>query len=244
MMSFQIRCSSASWLVAADERPVPALTHAAGRGTGDGPGAAPRSTAGATVAATLTGGDHGLAGAARSGSWLRIRACSSTSSGVGSSPSSSASSALRLAEDAQRVGLAAAAVEGDHQPPGEALAQRVLVDRVLELGHRLAVAAEREQGVEPGLERLQAQLVPPHRRRARPVLVGDVGEHRTAPLGEPGLEVGEGGARVAGQIAAGGGDAVLEAGGVEQPAIDGEEVAGPSRRSSCGSPSARRSSET
>ena len=117
---------------------------------------------------TLTGGVHGLAGAARLGIVVEDRACSSTSAGVGSRPSSSASSVLVSAEDAQRVGLAAVAVQGDHQPPGEALAQRVLVDRALELADRLAVAAEGEQGVEAGLQRLQAQLVPAHGGRAAP----------------------------------------------------------------------------
>ena len=85
---------------------------------------------------------------------------------------------------AQRVGLAPAAVEGDHQAAGEPLAQRVLVGRALELADRLAVPAEGEEGVEAGLQRLQAQLVPAHGRRPGPLLVGDVGEHRTVPLGQ------------------------------------------------------------
>ena len=126
--------------------------------------------------------------------------------------------------DAQGVGLSPAAVEGHHQPTGEPLAQRVLVGRALELAHRLGVAAEREQRVEAGLQRLQPQLVPADGRRSGPLLVGHVGEHGTVPLRQARLEVDQRSLRIGGQRGAGGGDAVLEAGGVEPVPLDGQDV--------------------
>jgi hypothetical protein len=44
--------------------------------------------------------------------------------------------------DLERRRLAAAAVQGEHQLPPEALAQRLLRDEALELGDQLGVAAE------------------------------------------------------------------------------------------------------
>ena len=126
--------------------------------------------------------------------------------------------------DAQGVGLSPAAVEGHHQPTGEPLAQRVLVGRALELAHRLGVAAEREQRVEAGLQRLQPQLVPADGRRSGPLLVGHVGEHGTVPLRQARLEVDQRSLRIGGQRGTGGGDAVLEAGGVEPVPLDGQDV--------------------
>ena len=125
---------------------------------------------------------------------------------------------------AQRIGLAAAAVQGDHQAAGEPLAQRVLVGRALQLADRLAVAAEGEEGVEARLQGFQAQLVPAHRGRPGPLLVDDVGERRTVPLGQTRLDVEERRARVVVQRGAGLGDAVLEAGGVDDVAVDGQHV--------------------
>ncbi len=216
--------------LAADELAAAARIAGPGSGTGDGPGGAGPAAAWAACSAPSTaaaGGVHELAGAARSGSWLRIAVCRSTSSGVGSRPSSSASTRTRLGVGPQGVGLTARAVEGDHEAAGEPLAQRVLVDHPLELGHRLGVATERQQGVEASFERLQAQLVPAHRRRSRPVLVRHLGEHRAVPLGESGLEVGEGAGGIAGEGGAGFGDLVFEAVHVEQAAGHGEHVARP-----------------
>ena len=131
------------------------------------------------------------AGAARSGSWLRIAVCSSDELGRRIEAELVGEHGARARVHAQRVGLAAAAVQGDHQAAGEPLAQRVLVGRALQLADRLAVAAEGEQGVEAGLQRLQPQLVPAHGGRPGPLLVGDVGEDRTVPLGQARLEVDE-----------------------------------------------------
>ena len=48
----------------------------------------------------------------------------------------------------ERVGLATAAVESDHQLPAEPLAQRMLRNELLELGAYAAVPAKREFGVD------------------------------------------------------------------------------------------------
>ena len=61
--------------------------------------------------------------------------------------------------DGQRVGLPAGAVEGEHELATEPLAQRVLLDELLELGHELRVASELEVGVDPLLEGCQALLL-------------------------------------------------------------------------------------
>ena len=56
----------------------------------------------------------------------------------------------------ERVGLAARAVEREHQLPAQPLAQRVLRDQPLELGDELRMTAEREVGVDPVFERRRA----------------------------------------------------------------------------------------
>ena len=79
-------------------------------------------------------------------------------------------------ERPQRVGLAAGAVEGEHQPAHEALAQRVLVGQPLEPGGGLGRAAQREQRVEALLGRRRgaarpsapSPTGPTPRRRRRP----------------------------------------------------------------------------
>ena len=52
------------------------------------------------------------------------------------------------AEGAQRVGLAARAVEGEHQLGPAPLPQRVGGDRLLELGDEQLVAPGREEGID------------------------------------------------------------------------------------------------
>jgi hypothetical protein len=95
----------------------------------------------------------------------------------------------RVAVDVERLRLPARAVERRHERQPRALAERVLGHEGLELGHRLAVAPEREVGVEAELERRETDLLEPDDRGLREALVGDVGERRTAPqrqrLAEP-----------------------------------------------------------
>ena len=84
-------------------------------------------------------------------------------------------------ERAQRIRLAARAVQREHQLCGEPLLQRVLVDRALQLPHRRGVAAEREHRVEPARERRDADLVEPYGRGRGPFGVDHVGQRRPAP---------------------------------------------------------------
>jgi hypothetical protein len=51
----------------------------------------------------------------------------------------------------ERVGLATRSVEREHQLTDQRLARGMLVDERLELADQLSVLAERELGVDPGL---------------------------------------------------------------------------------------------
>ena len=65
--------------------------------------------------------------------------------------------AIRL----QRVGLAARAVEGQHELPAKALAEGMLGDEALELGDEVGRPAQLEIGVDPALERGEPELLEP-----------------------------------------------------------------------------------
>ena len=67
--------------------------------------------------------------------------------------------APRVLVGLQRLGLPAAAVQGEHQLPAQPLAQRMTGDEGLELGDDLAVASEREVGLDPFLDGGQAELL-------------------------------------------------------------------------------------
>ena len=59
-------------------------------------------------------------------------------------------------EGVERVGLSPAAVEREHQLSPQALAERMLRGQGFQLGNELAVAAEREIGLDAVFERAQA----------------------------------------------------------------------------------------
>ena len=59
----------------------------------------------------------------------------------------------RLLKHLECLCLAPGAVEGEHQLPAWALAQRLLADELPELGYQLAMAAERKVRLEALLER-------------------------------------------------------------------------------------------
>ena len=124
----------------------------------------------------------------------------------------------------ERVGLAAGAVEGEHQPAAEPLAQRVAPRELLELPDQLGVAAEREVRVDAELERLDVRLLEPCYVIAGEALVLEVAERPTAP------EV-EGLPQARGRL---GRPAVLERvpAGVAQPleAVEIERAVGEDRR--------------
>ena len=121
-----------------------------------------KAPGGTTSAAAIAAGlDTARGGAARSGSWLRIAVCNSASSGVGSRPSCSLSTCRVRSTPARRR---PAAPTGRGRPSaGEALPERVLVDRPLDFADHVGVSVARE-GVEPGLEARSAAARPTARR--------------------------------------------------------------------------------
>ena len=90
----------------------------------------------------------------------------------------------RRAEGLERLRLPAAAVQGEHQLAAQALSQRVLARQRLQLADELVVAADREIGVDPVLERGQPQLAEPRDLALDERLVGQVGQRRPAPQRE------------------------------------------------------------
>src|SRR5262245_21705253 len=81
----------------------------------------------------------------------------------------------------KRLGLAARAVEREHQLPTEPFPRRLAGDETFELGNKIGVSTEREVCVVPLLERRQAELLESRRLVARKRLVGEVGERLSAP---------------------------------------------------------------
>jgi hypothetical protein len=68
--------------------------------------------------------------------------------------------------DLQRLGLAAAAVQGQHQLGAEPLPQRLLLDQAVELTGQLAMQAETQLGVDAGLQGAQALVLQPRQVQA------------------------------------------------------------------------------
>ena len=89
-----------------------------------------------------------------------------------------------LAVRLERLGLALAAVEREHQLVPEPLPQRMRGHERLELRHQLGVAAEREVGLDTQLERAEPQLLQPRDLGLSELLVGQVGQRRPAPQRE------------------------------------------------------------
>src|SRR6266545_5120692 len=87
----------------------------------------------------------------------------------------------RVLEDVERVGLAAAAVEREHELAAQPLAERVLGDEGLQLADELAVAAPREVGVQPVLQHGDPQLREPEQLALGERLVAEVGKRVAAP---------------------------------------------------------------
>ena len=143
-----------------------------------------RPTSGGAVAASSSCGSSPRRREIERGSWRRIASCSGASSGPGSTPSSSASRSPRLAVGLERLGLAPAAVEREHQLAGEPLARRVLGDEPPQLADDLGVAAGGEVGLDAQLERGQPLLLEPRDLGLRERLERQVGERRPAPQRE------------------------------------------------------------
>ena len=131
--------------------------------------------------------------------------------------------APRRAVGLERLGLTSAAVERDEQLALEPLPERVRGDQRLELGQDVLMAAEREVGLDPILERRQPQVLEPPDLVLRERLVREVGERRSAPEPERLAEAvgGRGGLFVARLL-----DERLEAGRVERVVLELKRVAG------------------
>jgi hypothetical protein len=68
-----------------------------------------------------------------------------------------------------------------HEDGPRPLAERVLENERLDLSDDLGVAPESEVGLEPALERLQAELFEARNLGLRERFVGEVGKWRAAP---------------------------------------------------------------
>ena len=83
--------------------------------------------------------------------------------------------------DLQRLGLPAAAVQGQHQLGAQPLTQREFGHQFPQLRDEFAVPAERQAGRRPVLQRRKPQLLQPGRLRGGERRLPHVGERRPAP---------------------------------------------------------------
>jgi hypothetical protein len=90
----------------------------------------------------------------------------------------------RLAVDRQRVRLATAAIQRQHQLPAQTFTQWVLRDLQFQLGHELTGAATGEIGVDPGVEHVASSFVQPFGLVARHAFQRKIRERPAAPQGE------------------------------------------------------------
>ena len=105
----------------------------------------------------------------------------------------------RLMERLERVGLAAAAVQREHQLPPQPLPERVLLERLTNRGDDVVVIAQRERGLELLFESVDSKRLESPRLRAEPGGVGEPMQRRAAPelqRGRGGLGRGAGVARM------------------------------------------------
>ena len=132
-----------------------------------------------------------------------------------------------LAERPQRIGLAAGAVQRQHQQLPQPLPQRVALAQRLQLPRHIAMAAQRQIGLDPGLDRGQRQLVQPRPLTERELGVGELDQRLVATQRERGVQRPRRRRRIAGhELAASLGDETLEADDVEIVGRDRERVAG------------------
>ena len=84
----------------------------------------------------------------------------------------------------ERIDLAAAAVEREHQLADEALAARVLADELLELRYEPRSHPGLELGIDAPLEHEEPLLLEPRDLSVREGLVAEVGERWPSPEGQ------------------------------------------------------------
>ena len=87
----------------------------------------------------------------------------------------------RLVEGLEGVGLAAAAVQREHQLPPQPLPERVLLERRTKGGDDLAMLSQRERRLELLFERIDAKGLEPPRLRPEPRSVREPVQRRAAP---------------------------------------------------------------
>ena len=128
--------------------------------------------------------------------------------------------------DLERLGLAAGAVEGQHELAAGALSQRLGRDQPLQPPDHLLVVAEREVGLDPVLARGQMKLLEPGDLGLGERLVGQVAKRRAPPELERRVQLRAGGARIVGrQRASPLAHERLESLGIEPLGIDPQLVA-------------------
>ena len=81
----------------------------------------------------------------------------------------------------QRVGLPAAAIQRQHQLAAQPLSEHVLGDQRLELRHQLEMAAGRQIGIDPILQRREPQLLQPGDLALRERLAPQIGQRLPPP---------------------------------------------------------------
>lgn len=89
--------------------------------------------------------------------------------------------ASRHGVDLEHLGLPAAAVQREHELAGELLAQRVVIDELLQLAHDLGMATGGEIGFHAKLQRGQSLLLQTRDLGGGERLDGQLGERRAAP---------------------------------------------------------------
>ena len=92
--------------------------------------------------------------------------------------------AAGLLEHLERVRLASAPIERQHQLSPQALAERALLQRSADRRSDVAVLSQRESRLEPLLQRVEPQRVQPRGLRRRPRGLRQAQEGRPAPEGE------------------------------------------------------------
>ena len=181
--------------------------------------------AGRAAAASSSGSSAGC-GVSR-GSCRRIASCRSRSSGPGSTPSSPTSRSRASWIGVERLGLAAAAVEREHQLRGEALVRRVLGHQPAQLADDLGVPAGGDVGLDAARERGDPRLLEAAHLAGCERLVRQVAERRAAPQAERLAQQLRRGLRPAGrQLAPAARDELVEALHVALAGADAEPVPG------------------
>ena len=120
-----------------------------------------------------------------------------SSRGDGSTPEPFREQVPGVGVDGQRVRLAADGGEGAHEEGARAFGQRVGGGQLAELADQAARLAERQVRLDPVKHRGGPQLLEPRGGRRGEILLGHIGERRTAPGGERLAQQADGRRRVA-----------------------------------------------